>query len=337
MKILSRVKNSVGFRDYRFLRIKHKPKLFFSVMSEMTPKRFLKYVKNVPFALGKSSKNSSISPVGIIEVWLQNSSCLDTDGFGYEKLVQHFFKSQAICIDYNKKVEKIVVGLDNGHIVCLKYNHDSGRNIELVFDKQIHKKRVMGVHINHKKGLIYSIGEDKSFVCSSIENGQVENRLEVGKKKLTLMHNLDSENVALVSDRAGHIHFIDISGVKFIILFLKFPNLVQNSPTIKQTLNTGFKAAVRGFDIDKDDGKIFVCSYDTGTIAVYQMKTPIQADNRVKKLVSIDGYKKPRVLKYWKKRNELYVGHAKGKIVVYDLKNQSKGPVCNKNLVFQGF
>jgi hypothetical protein len=55
--ILSRVKNSIGFRDYKFLRIKNQPQLFFSVMSEMTPKRFLQYVKNVPLSLIKSSKN----------------------------------------------------------------------------------------------------------------------------------------------------------------------------------------------------------------------------------------------------------------------------------------
>jgi hypothetical protein len=34
------------------------------------------------------------------------------------------------------------------------------------------------------------------------------------------MHNLDSENLALVSDRAGIIHFIDISGVRNFILQL---------------------------------------------------------------------------------------------------------------------
>lgn len=176
MIILSRVKNSVGFRDYSFFRVKNKPKLFFSVMSEMTPKRFLQYVKNVPFALMKTKSNQSISPVGILEVWLQKSECQDIDGFGYEKLVQYFFSSQAICVDYNKKTETIVVGLDNGYIACLGYNSESGSEIKLLFNKQIHKKRVMGIHINHKKGLIYSIGEDKSLVYCSVENGQCENR-----------------------------------------------------------------------------------------------------------------------------------------------------------------
>ncbi len=109
-------------------------------------------------------------------MWLQKSSCQDTDGFGYDKLVQYFFNSQAICIAYNKKTETIVVGLDNGNIACLGYNSESGSEIKLIFNKQIHKKRVMGVHINHKKGLIYSIGEDKSLVYCSVENGQCENR-----------------------------------------------------------------------------------------------------------------------------------------------------------------
>lgn len=66
------------------------------------------------------------------------------------------------------------MGLDNGHIVCIEYNHDSGSDMKVVFHKQIHKKRVMGVHINHKKKLIYSIGEDKSFVSVNIEKGYSE-------------------------------------------------------------------------------------------------------------------------------------------------------------------
>jgi hypothetical protein len=37
--------------------------------------------------------------------------------------------------------------------------------------------------------------------------------LEVSTKKLTLMHVLNSENIILVSDREGYIHFIDSSGV----------------------------------------------------------------------------------------------------------------------------
>lgn len=105
-------------------------------MSEMTPKRFLQYVKNVPVLFSKTEKNSSINPVGILEVWIQSSNSPEgEDGFGYEKLVQHSFKTQAICLDYNKKKEKIVVGLDGGNIVCIDYNHDSGKTIKVVFDR----------------------------------------------------------------------------------------------------------------------------------------------------------------------------------------------------------
>lgn len=69
----------------------------------------------------------------------------------------------------------IIVGLDNGHIACLGYFHDSGSEIKVIFDKQIHKKRVMNVHINQKKRLIYSISEDGSLVFCSLDNGAVEN------------------------------------------------------------------------------------------------------------------------------------------------------------------
>ena len=94
--------------------------------------------------------------------------------FGYEKLAQYFFKSQAICLDYSKKKEKIVVGLDNGNIVCIDYNHDSEKNIKVVFDRQIQKKRIMGVSVDHKRNCVYSISEDKSFASCNLESGLIE-------------------------------------------------------------------------------------------------------------------------------------------------------------------
>ena len=51
----------------------------------------------------------------------------------------------------------------------------------------------------------------------------------------------------------------------------------KKMPTIKQILNTTFKAAIRGFDFDEEDGHLFTACYKTGAINVYQMRTPIQA------------------------------------------------------------
>jgi 6-phosphogluconolactonase (cycloisomerase 2 family) len=51
----------------------------------------------------------------------------------------------------------------------------------------------------------------------------------------------------------------------------------------------------------------------------------------VTKLQSVRGYENPRNIVFWHQRNELYVGHKKGKVAVYDLNNAENGPICKAN------
>lgn len=81
-------------------------------------------------------------------------------------------------------------------------------------------------------------------------------------------------------------------------------------------------------DIDFDGGKAFCADYDTGTIYYYNFMTPCAADSPLELINSFQGPKNPRVIKYWKERDEVYIGCAEGRMAVYELENMNSGSIC---------
>lgn len=68
--------------------------------------------------------------------------------------------------------------------------------------------------------------------------------------------------------------------------------------------------------------------YDLGDVYFYKGKTPFEAEPPLELVSVTKGPLKGRVIKYWKERNELYIGCAKGVISVFDITNFNQGPIC---------
>jgi hypothetical protein len=49
----------------------------------------------------------------------------------------------------------------------------------------------------------------------------------------------------------------------------------------------------------------------------------------VQKIGTYKGCEKPRNVKYWKDRQEVYIGHAGGRMFIYNSQKISEGPICN--------
>lgn len=74
---------------------------------------------------------------------------------------------------------------------------------------------------------------------------------------------------------------------------------------------------------------MFVGDYDDGSLYQYNISTPISPDSPIELVNTFAGAKQPRVLKYWRERDELYVGHTNGKLVIFELENFTSGPICS--------
>ena len=99
--------------------------------------------------------------VASLECWVQQ-------GEKYEKLWSRSFKCQAICLYWDPKLERIMIGLDNGEIVGIHVGKENNYfKQEEVFFMKVHDKRVMGLFIHNN--LLHSISEDKFFKVTNMD------------------------------------------------------------------------------------------------------------------------------------------------------------------------
>lgn len=106
---------------------------------------------------------------------------------------------------------------------------------------------------------------------------------------------------------------------------------------MKYMLKLSTDSKIRAIDICPSEGKIFVANYDLGKITVYKWSVPFSTETTAEIEDEFQGPKSARTMKYWKERNELYIGCAQGKMSVVDLNNTSQGPICKHFFLFTFF
>ena len=104
--------------------------------------------------------------MGYLEVWTKAKTIeLNKAGLaknlGYERVVQIGFDSQVICLNYNKSMQLLGVGTDQGQIKIYNFNLKRPTEIKLKDMLPLHNARVMSIVICDRRELMYSIGEDK--------------------------------------------------------------------------------------------------------------------------------------------------------------------------------
>ena len=87
---------------------------------------------------------------------------------------------------WSTQMNMFIVGLDSGDIYLLGYDVADTRGFtsEKCLE-QVHTKRVMRICIDEKRQLIFSVGEDKRFVCCDLSDKTVVCRLALPANKLT--------------------------------------------------------------------------------------------------------------------------------------------------------
>jgi hypothetical protein len=105
---------------------------------------------------------------------------------------------------------------------------ENPEKVELVFLKEVHKKRVMNLWFDSKRNILFSIGEDKYLRAYNVKtkepiasnfsalNLNLTSKLvtKVSKTKLTFAIPLNEFGIAIISDRNGRIHIFDTYSVR---------------------------------------------------------------------------------------------------------------------------
>ena len=97
---------------------------------------------------------------------------------------------------------------------------------------------------------------------------------------------------------------------------------------IQQLVKLQKNSRIRALEISPSDGKVFLTDYENGNVYYYQGTVPFDAKSPLELVKIFKAPMKGRVIKYWKERNELYIGCAGGKMSVIDIDTYTTGPIC---------
>lgn len=136
-------------------------------------------------------------------------------------------------------------------------------------------------------------------------------------------------------DQTSLTAFISNCNGELLIFDLK---KMQNSNCSKlqpssQIVQIKTQNAIRALDISHKDGRVFLSDFVSGEVYFYKFSLPFDPNTPLKLVSIVQGPKQARVIKYWRQRNELYIGCQHGRMNIIDICKFNKGPIC-KNLKF---
>jgi len=107
-----------------------------------------------------------------VEAWLQSKQGLEE--YTFDRLWHKNFNGQGNCIYWDDTLNLIATGCDNGLITILKIDPKSPGKYKEFFMEKVHKACVTGLYIDSTKELLYSIGEDKQLIITSLKSRNKE-------------------------------------------------------------------------------------------------------------------------------------------------------------------
>ena len=299
----------MGYRDIKFT---HDRKFYFSVTSDPhSVSRLDSYITNLNMPWDKKEhKDQVLLAVGNLEGWGRVKK--GGDRFHYDRLFLKTFKTQAICLDYNEMLSLIAVGGDNGSLNLFHWDKDDALKYTELYSEKIHTSRIMGVVIDERQECIYTISEDRNFSVFDLKAKSLVSETICSTKKLTEMVVDFRNKIAYVADRGGSIQVI---------------SLAASPPSVRQTVKTSSEGAIRGLEADFSSKRLYCTCHDDGYLHTFRLVDPSDPEGRIEKINSVKGVPKPRIIRWWGERNEMYVGHQDGLISVFNFQMNANGPI----------
>lgn len=129
-------------------------------------------------------------------------------------------------------------------------------------------------------------------------------------------------SVGIVSDSGNSLYVLDLS---------------KELPSLICRVKVECKGPIRSIDADFKSGYLFASSQDDGIISIYKSNDLSDANEKLELHASIKGFTNSRCIRYWKERNELFVGYTKGYLTVYklDLESMKGKVIANPTCTFR--
>ena len=245
--------------------------------------------------------------------------CEDTDiekNYIPEVLFSIKGPASAISIDWLEKEGILAAGFEDGWVCVFNYNPSSDPNVKalpnLIAQNKVHSSRVLCVKINPEKKLVYSIHKGTRLRVLDYGTNQVVNETLISSEQTHLTH------LEITSDFKYAI-IGDMSGKIFVYYLLTTPPLYAKA----------FQAAqskLYSFSLDSDTRTIYSAGYEEERLQISVFKEKEEDDIELEGIRELRCIRHTRMIRIWKERNELYLGHDKGVVSVFSLSLSMDGP-----------
>lgn len=127
----------------------------------------------LPWSRNKQLKDESLKkPIGLVQAYVRIKNG-PMEHLNYNMLWEMPFYSQVISMDYCQKSKLLVCGTDLGLMKMIEVDTKKPGTRVIKNEVEVHSARIMGISIDYKRNIIFSISEDKTLKVVAIGVGEV--------------------------------------------------------------------------------------------------------------------------------------------------------------------
>ena len=231
----------LGVRDFVYL--ENEGILFIGLSDMKITSRIDAYLTNATFPWEKQA--GTHVTVGALLVYRVTRPADFFGDWKYDRLWVKSFPVQTNTMCWEASLKLLAIGMDDGKISCLRISPEHKYlQYEEYCTLKAHTARVMGLAIDGKKNLIFSVAEDKKFKITDISYQESHTDIQVEAAPLKGLH-YDPEN--------QRVFILNATGSIFIY------TLAEKPPKLVKQVETGSNGMLRDICIDYSRGYIFTC------------------------------------------------------------------------------
>lgn len=256
------------------------------------------------FSFRKEKNQDKIIPLGAAFIYQCKPD--EKEIYKIHKIWVKTFPIQTGVICWEDENEIFCVGNDDGKIHVYKAVPNTHYlKMDTVVELNHHVDRVMGLALDSKTLILYSVSSDRSFFCTDLKNNLFAQML---------IYTGNSGFTNLIYDKDNHRLFLTNEGGELIVY-----STVVYPPNMVRNLKTSSSACIRAAYLDNLNQLFFTGSVN-GLISVINLGSPGR-ERLITEMTKFSiGKMKIRVCVGNTKNNELITGDQLGRVTVWSLK-----------------
>lgn len=229
-------------------------------------------------------------------------------GVFHKKQLSKNIDCPVTCFEVFSEANLVIAGLENGKIAVFKeVQQEGGYELQLLSKMKVFRTEIKHIGLNHKKGLLYVVGDDKGLAIIDMHSWKILDKHNLSGN-ISQFHFVEEYQFALVATGQNFLSRVDLTNPKKL--------------NVNQIKFSKSSVAIKTFDVHAEAGLI-ICSDDTsGTLFALDVEYPFNFTSKVSLLTQAQGFAHCKNLTYWEQRKEVYCGLPGGIVSIHKLQRE---------------